>query len=65
MKSVIGEQALALASGVSPENIESYASTVDHILVASSIETRPYSGILVEERLAALIDLVRSDATAS
>ena len=41
---------IALSSGVSPENIDSFLPYVDAYLVASEIETAKYSGILVPER---------------
>ena len=41
---------LALASGVSPENVAGFLPYVDAYLVASEIETAKYSGILVPER---------------
>ncbi len=49
-------QPLAVASGVTPENVGNYTSIVDKILVASSVETGRYSGIFVEARLRAMID---------
>lgn len=55
MKAVIGSQHLALASGVDISNIESYKPYVNEVLVASSIETKPYSGIFVESLLSELI----------
>ena len=45
-----GTHPLALASGVSPENIAGFLPYVDAYLVASEIETAKYSGILVPER---------------
>lgn len=45
-----GEHPIALASGISPENIEGFLPYVDAYLVASEIETQKYSGILVPER---------------
>jgi predicted TIM-barrel enzyme len=41
---------LALASGVSPENVTGFLPYVDAYLVASEIETAKYSGVLVPER---------------
>jgi hypothetical protein len=49
-----GEHPMALSSGVSPENIDSFLPYVDAYLVASEIETEKYSGILVPERTALL-----------
>lgn len=55
MKAAIGDQELALASGVSPENIADYAPYVDMVLAASSIETKPYSGVYIESKLRDLV----------
>lgn len=49
---------MALASGVSPENIKEYLPHVDVFLVASGIETSKYSGILVPERTKLLADRI-------
>lgn len=57
MKAVIGEQPLALASGVSVRNIDNYRPYVDSILAASSIEKGKYSG---EFDLKKLHDLVQA-----
>lgn len=46
---------LAVASGISLENIDEYKGIVDEVLVASSVETEPYSGVFDQERLAAFI----------
>lgn len=45
-----GNHPTALASGVSPENIDGFLPFVDAYLVASVIETASYSGVLVAER---------------
>ena len=45
-----GDHPVALASGVSPENIEGFLPFVDAYLVASEIETSNGSGVLVPER---------------
>ena len=50
MRSGAGTHPLALASGVSPENVDGFLPYVDAYLVASEIETAKYSGILVPER---------------
>lgn len=55
MKAAIGDQELALASGVSPANIANYAPYVDMVLAASSIETKPYSGVFIERTLRDLV----------
>lgn len=56
MKAASGDTPLAVASGVSLENIAEYEGVIDEILVASSIETRPYSGIFNQAALEALVD---------
>lgn len=55
MKEAIAPQALAVASGISEENIQDYADSLDQILLASSIETEPYSGIFDAEKLEAFV----------
>ena len=50
LRSGAGTHPLALASGVSPENVDGFLPYVDAYLVASEIETAKYSGILVPER---------------
>ena len=49
---------LALASGVSPENVDGFLPYVDAYLVASEIETAKYSGILVPERTKLLAERI-------
>ncbi|MEI6054321.1 MAG: BtpA/SgcQ family protein [Candidatus Saccharibacteria bacterium] len=56
MKNVIGSKALAIASGISIENIHKYNGIVDQLFVSSSVETIPGSGIFDERRLQELID---------
>ncbi|HJN13816.1 MAG TPA: hypothetical protein QF564_34410 [Pirellulaceae bacterium] len=53
-----GTHPLALASGVSPENVDGFLPCVDAYLVASEIETAKYSGILVPERTKLLADRI-------
>ena len=60
MKEEIGDQPLAVASGISINNIEKYAGCVDEVLVASSIETAKYSGIFNKYELTALIEKAHS-----
>ncbi len=55
MKLVIGDNEIAIASGVDVENVNDYRSLADSILVASSVETEPYSGIFDRKKLEALI----------
>lgn len=46
---------LAVASGISIENIDEYRGIVDEVLVASSVETEPYSGVFDPDKLSAFI----------
>lgn len=57
----VGNQPLAVASGISAANLAEYAGSVDHVLAATSIETAPYSGVFDP---AALRDLVAAVASA-
>lgn len=59
MKNAIGRKRLAIASGVSVENIHEYAGNVDQVLVSSSLETGMYSGIFVPERVLELIQVAK------
>lgn len=54
------QKPLALASGVSIENIQDYFGSVDYVLAASSVETAPYSGVFDESKLADFITKVHS-----
>lgn len=56
MKAAIGDQPLAVASGVDITNIASYTGNLDQLLVASSVETEPGSGIFDTSKLKDLID---------
>ena len=56
MKIASGEKPLAVASGIPLENIDEYDGIVDEVLVASSIETSPYSGVFERGKLKAFID---------
>jgi predicted TIM-barrel enzyme len=58
MKNAIDQKQLALASGVAPENVKDYSQYVDIVLAASSIETKPYSGVFVDSKLHELIDAI-------
>lgn len=60
MKEAIGSQPLAIASGVDQHNIDQYRQWTNEILVASSIETEPYSGIFERQELDALISACRN-----
>lgn len=54
MREAIGDRRLALASGVSAQNLDQYTPWVTDIIIASSLETEPYSGHLIPARLAEL-----------
>lgn len=56
MKKATSPKPLAVASGISIDNIEGYAGSFDQLLVSTSIEEEPYSGIFNEKRLKELID---------
>jgi uncharacterized protein len=53
-----GSHPIALASGISPENVSHYLPYVDAYLVASSIETEENSGIFVPERAKLLASMI-------
>jgi hypothetical protein len=55
MKLAIDGKPLAVASGITPENISDYRGSADEFLVTTSIETHPRSGVFDRERLAALL----------
>ena len=57
MAQLVGRDSLALASGVDVANIESYRPHVGHILVASSVEIAPMSGIFDEQKLTDIIQI--------
>lgn len=59
MKQAIGEQKLAVASGISLDNIHKYQGILDQILVASSVETYPGSGVFDKRELQDFIDAAR------
>lgn len=50
----LGEHPMAIASGVSVDNIENYKNVVDYLLVASSITSR--SEIIYKDKLLELMD---------
>jgi hypothetical protein len=56
MKCVINKK-LAVASGISADNFASYGSTFDQLLVSTSVEVEPYSGIFEPTKLKELINL--------
>ena len=49
------DRPLAVASGLSVHNIDQFKGLVDQVLVASSVETRPYSGVFDGRVLSAMI----------
>jgi phosphoribosylanthranilate isomerase len=51
---------MALASGISPENVDTFLPYVDAYLVARGIETAKYSGVLVPELTRQLADKIHS-----
>jgi predicted TIM-barrel enzyme len=55
VKQAAGDKPVAVASGISTKNIKNFDGLVDQILVSSSVETRPYSGIFDEEKLKEII----------
>lgn len=55
MKAVANGKPLAVASGISIENLHRYGSSVDEILVASSVEKRCRPGAFDEKALAELV----------
>ncbi|MFT4186965.1 MAG: hypothetical protein QM621_00110 [Aeromicrobium sp.] len=58
MKDALGDRPLAVASGVSLDNLADYGDSIDEVLVASSVETEPYSGVFDPAALADLIAAV-------
>lgn len=61
MRAVRGatKKTVAIASGVDSDNIEDYQGLVDEILVASSIETTPGSGVFDMGKLQNLVSLAQ------
>jgi predicted TIM-barrel enzyme len=60
MKQAIGDKKLAVASGIDSQNIANYRGSIDQLLVATSIETEPYSGIFIPAEVVRLIDAANS-----
>jgi predicted TIM-barrel enzyme len=60
MKQAIGDQKLAVASGIDSRNIADYQGVVDQLLVATSIETEPGSGIFIPAEIVRLVDAANS-----
>lgn len=59
MKAAIGDQELAVASGVDATNVGGLRPYVDQVLVATSIETSPGSGVVDRVALGALLEAAR------
>lgn len=59
MKKVLGDQELAVASGIDASNLQGYGADIDTVLIASSIETEPYSGIFDPEKIREFVSLAR------
>lgn len=59
MKEAIGNRPLAVASGVSIDNLADYEGLIDQLLVATSIETWPGSGVFDESKLHDLVQMAR------
>ena len=60
MKQAAEGKPIAVASGIDIHNIESFAETVDEVLVASSVETSPGSGVFDRKELAEFIRIAHS-----
>lgn len=58
MRAGVGDRALALASGVTPENVSAYLPHVDAFLVASGIESR--FGVFDTARMKDLADQIHA-----
>lgn len=56
MKAAIGKK-LAVASGISAHNFAQFDGSFDQLLVSTSVETEPYSGIFDPQKLQELIDV--------
>jgi predicted TIM-barrel enzyme len=55
IKAAAGDKPVAVASGISAENIGDFTGSVDQVLVSTSIETAPYSGIFDKAKLQKII----------
>ncbi len=55
MKEAIGDKPLAIASGVTPDNVGKFAAA-DQVFVATGIETGKYSGIFVPDSLKQMVE---------
>ena len=54
------DKPLAVASGISAENLRDYNGDIDKVLVSTSIEVEPYSGIFVPTKLKEIIEAGKS-----
>ena len=62
MHSRLDGKRLAVASGISEQNIHLYGGNIDEILVSSSVETEPYSGVFDRKKLASMIEAAHQDS---
>lgn len=62
MKAAIGKK-LAVASGISAQNFAQYDGSFDQLLVSTSVETEPYSGIFDPQKLQELIDVAHGSSS--
>ncbi len=56
----VTQKPIAVASGISAHNLYKYRGSIDQVLVASSIETEPYSGEFIPEKIAELVNVAKS-----
>lgn len=57
MKKAIGDKSLAIASGITADNLHEYDGHFDQLLVSTGVEVEPYSGIFDPVKLQELVDL--------
>ena len=62
-RNACGEQAIAIASGVTPDNVHNYANSVDAILVATGINREGDFYNAAPDRLETLMANVRAIGT--
>ena len=58
IRTLLGKHPMAIASGVSIDNIDDYSGVVDYLLVASSITS--FGEIIIKEKLIDLIDKLKN-----
>lgn len=51
MKKAAKDKELAVASGIDIDNVDKYGHDIDKVLIASGLETRPYSGRFIPEKV--------------